>query len=48
MENFCEWDNCIEIAKFNAPIEKDNSRNYSLLCEKHIKEYIFFLKRIVI
>ena len=39
MENICEWDNCIEIAKFKAPIEKDNSKNYRLLCEKHIKEF---------
>ena len=39
MENICDWDNCIEIAKFKAPMEKDNSRNYRLLCEKHIKEF---------
>jgi len=39
MKNICEWDNCAEIAKFKAPIEKDNSRNYRLLCEKHIKQF---------
>ena len=22
MENICEWNNCIEIAKFKAPTEK--------------------------
>ena len=37
MENICEWENCNEIAKFKAPLEKDNSKNYKWLCEKHIK-----------
>ncbi len=37
MENICEWENCREIGKFKAPIERDNSRNYKWLCEEHIK-----------
>ena len=37
MENICEWDNCKENGEFKAPIEKDNSKNYRWLCEKHIK-----------
>ena len=37
MENICEWDNCKESGKFKAPLEKDNSKNYRWLCEKHIK-----------
>ena len=37
MENICEWSNCKESGKFKAPIEKDNSKNYRWLCEKHIK-----------
>tara|TARA_B100000029_G_C17262706_1_gene846901 strand:- start:6 stop:524 length:519 start_codon:yes stop_codon:yes gene_type:complete len=37
MENICEWENCKENGKFKAPIEKDNSKSYKLLCEEHIK-----------
>ena len=37
MENICEWENCQEIGKFKAPLEKDNSRNYKWLCDEHIK-----------
>ena len=37
MENICEWKNCKENGKFKAPLEKDNSKNYKWLCEKHIK-----------
>ena len=27
----------MEVGKFRAPNEKDNSKNFRLLCEKHIK-----------
>ena len=37
MENICDWDNCKENGNFKAPLEKDNSKNYRWLCEKHIK-----------
>ena len=37
MENICEWENCKEIGKFKAPAEKDNIKNFKLLCEEHIK-----------
>jgi len=37
MENICEWDNCKQIGKFKAPLEKDNSKDYRWLCEDHIK-----------
>ena len=37
MENICEWENCKEIGKFKAPLEKDNSKNYKWLCDEHIK-----------
>ena len=37
MENICEWDNCKEAGKFKAPTEKDNSKNFKWMCEKHIK-----------
>ena len=37
MKNICEWENCMEIGGYKAPVEKDNSKNYRWLCEKHIK-----------
>jgi hypothetical protein len=37
MENICEWENCKEIGKFKAPLERDNSKRYKWLCENHIK-----------
>jgi len=37
MENICEWHNCNESGKYKAPLEKDNSKKYKLLCEEHIK-----------
>ena len=37
MKNICEWENCKENGDFKAPIEKDNSRKYKLLCKDHIK-----------
>tara|TARA_Y100000590_G_scaffold313857_1_gene354789 strand:- start:3061 stop:3579 length:519 start_codon:yes stop_codon:yes gene_type:complete len=37
MKNICEWENCKESGNFKAPKEKDNSKNYKWLCEKHIK-----------
>ena len=37
MKNICDWDNCMEIGEFKAPIEKDNSKNFRLLCLNHIK-----------
>ena len=37
MENICEWSNCKEVAKFKAPTEKDNSKNFKWLCKVHVK-----------
>ena len=39
MKNICDWNNCFEIGEYKAPIEKDNSRNYRLLCLNHVKEF---------
>ena len=39
MKNICDWNNCLEIAEYKAPMEKDNSKNYRLLCLKHVKEF---------
>ena len=37
MKIICDWENCSELGKYRAPMEKDNSRNYRLLCIDHIK-----------
>jgi len=39
MKIICDWNNCFELGDYKAPIEKDNSKNYRLLCLKHIKEF---------
>jgi len=39
MENICEWSNCKETGEFKAPAERDNSKNFKWLCQKHIKEF---------
>ena len=39
MKNICEWNNCKEIANYKAPVEKDNSKKYRMLCLKHVKEF---------
>ena len=39
MKNICDWNNCFEIGKYKAPIERDNSKNYRLLCLNHVKEF---------
>jgi len=37
MKNICEWENCKEAGKYKAPTERDNSKNFKWLCEKHVK-----------
>ena len=37
MKIICDWKNCKNVGSYKAPIEKDNSRNYRLLCLEHIK-----------
>jgi hypothetical protein len=39
MKNICDWNNCFEIGEYRAPIEKDNSKSYRLLCLAHVKEF---------
>ena len=39
MKIICDWKNCKEIGAYKAPIEKDNSKKYRLLCLNHIKEF---------
>ena len=37
MKIICDWKNCKETGSYKAPIEKDNSKKYRLLCLEHIK-----------
>ena len=37
MKTICDWENCNEIGLYRAPVEKDNSKKYRLLCLSHIK-----------
>ena len=39
MKNICDWDNCKKNGEYKAPIEKDNSKNFRLLCLNHVKEF---------
>ena len=39
MKNICEWNNCNEEGLYKAPKEKDNSKEYRLLCLEHVKEF---------
>jgi hypothetical protein len=39
MKNICDWNNCFEKGDFKAPVEKDNSKKYRLLCLNHVKEF---------
>ena len=37
MKIICDWDNCEKTGEYRAPVERDNSRNFRLLCLDHIK-----------
>ena len=37
MKIICDWKNCKEIGAYKAPLEKDNSKKFKLLCLEHIK-----------
>ena len=39
MKNICDWNNCKEIGEYKAPVEKDNSKKYRMLCLEHVKEF---------
>ena len=36
MKIICDWENCNEPGLYKAPVEKDNSKKYRLLCLEHI------------
>ena len=37
MKIICDWENCNKEGSYRAPVERDNSKNFKLLCLKHIK-----------
>ena len=37
MKIICDWKNCKEIGSYRAPVERDNSKKFRLLCLEHIK-----------
>ena len=39
MKNICDWNNCSAEGRYKAPKERDNSKNFRLLCLEHIKEF---------
>ncbi len=39
MKNICDWNNCLEEGSYKAPIEKDNSKKYRILCLNHVREF---------
>ena len=39
MKTICDWHNCNKIGEYKAPVDKDNSKKYRLLCLEHIKEF---------
>ena len=39
MKNICNWNNCKELGEYKAPIERDNSKKFRMLCLKHVKEF---------
>ena len=39
MKNICDWNNCKEMGEYKAPVERDNSKKFRMLCLKHVKEF---------
>ena len=37
MKIICDWENCNKVGSYKAPVERDNSKKYRLLCLEHIK-----------
>ena len=37
MKILCDWENCNKEGSYRAPVERDNSKNFKLLCLEHIK-----------
>ena len=39
MKNICDSNNCFKIGQYKAPVEKDNSKKYRMLCLNHVREF---------
>ena len=39
MKTICEWNMRNNLGEFKAPVEKDNSKKYRMLCLEHVKEF---------
>ena len=39
MKIICDWNKCNNEGKYKAPIEKDNSKKFRMLCLNHVKEF---------
>ena len=39
MKNICDWNKCKKEGLYKAPKERDNSKNFRLLCLDHVKEF---------
>ncbi len=39
MKHICDWNYCSEEGRYKAPKERDNSKNFRLLCLEHVKEF---------
>ena len=39
MKIICDWEMCENEGIYKAPIERDNSKNFRLLCLNHVKEF---------
>ena len=39
MKYICDWQNCKEIGEYKAPVERDNSKKFRMLCLNHVKEF---------
>ena len=39
MKNICDYKNCKKVAKYKAPIDRDNSKKFRWLCLDHVKEF---------
>ena len=40
MKIICDWKNCTQPGIYKAPVERDNSKKYRLLCLNHIKIFV--------
>ena len=39
MKNICDWNNCKDLGEYKAPVERDNSKKFRMLCLKHVREF---------